>query len=159
MNDIFDLFGNIIDFEITESKESENKPVPQVIHGDPICIHPSCLRVAYFGDANDKIKTHCGRHKTKQSKNLDPTRRQRSRAKKCVHQKCRKNAYYGYPENRLVFYCRHHREDGMIDLYHKLCVYKGCDRHPCFGYAKRTHCSKHSKPDMINLTGKNKDTS
>lgn len=49
--------------------------------------------------------------------------------------------------------CSDHREEGMVDLKHKLCVIDGCNRHPYYGEpnGKPDYCSQHKTEAMTNL--------
>lgn len=74
----------------------------------------------------------------------------------CKFQDCNKKRYFNY-EGLKALYCKIHALDGMIDLVHEKCQYKGCTTSPSFnfdGERKFIFCVEHKMEGMINVKNK-----
>lgn len=61
---------------------------------------------------------------------------------------------YGGTRSQLKTHCGKHRLEGMIDLQHPRCNFRGCMVQPKFGCisnGRRLFCDKHKAPGMVNI--------
>ena len=59
------------------------------------------------------------------------------------------NPVFNFINEKGGLYCAKHKENDMIDVKSKKCVYNDCITQPSFGlYNKITHCKKHKTDDM-----------
>ena len=71
---------------------------------------------------------------------------------KCQH--CEKRAYYGF--TNLVA-CSKHREEGMINIVSKKCLFDSCNTIPYFGLPSdklASYCKAHAEKGMVDLKNK-----
>jgi hypothetical protein len=69
-------------------------------------------------------------------------------------QQCEKRACYGIVK---VVACGKHREEDMINLYAKKCLFASCDTRPNFGFPNDTlasYCKTHADKGMVNIISK-----
>ena len=68
-----------------------------------------------------------------------------------------KYALYNLPGESPGICCAKHKEDGMIDVKHKKCLYENCNIRPNYNYKdeiKAIYCKIHKLDDMINIISK-----
>ncbi len=66
---------------------------------------------------------------------------------------CDRQASFGYKGGQRMF-CKEHRDDDMISISGKVCVFSSCPRRASFGYTKtdkELYCVLHQKVNMINV--------
>jgi len=67
---------------------------------------------------------------------------------------CDKRAIYGFT---VMVACGNHREEGMIDLKNKKCLFESCDTRPAFGLPSDTtasYCKAHVEEGMVDIKSK-----
>ena len=68
-----------------------------------------------------------------------------------------KYALYNLPGESPGICCAKHKEDGMIDVKHKKCLYENCNIRPNYNYENEktgVYCSEHKLKDMIDVINK-----
>ncbi len=78
--------------------------------------------------------------------------------KGCHHDGCSiKIPAFNFPKECKGIYCVSHKEEGMVDVIHKKCMFDGCTTRPSFnthGQSEGIYCYKHKKPHMVNVKDK-----
>ena len=70
---------------------------------------------------------------------------------------CNKKAYYNYEGNQIGMYCGIHKEDGMIDVVNKQCIFEGCTKRCNYnkeGEKRGIYCKTHKEEGMVDVTHK-----
>ena len=77
---------------------------------------------------------------------------------KCRDADCKvKHANFNFPSEKQGICCAKHKEDDMIDIYHKKCIYNCCNILPCFNYNGKIsplYCVQHKLENMIDIKNK-----
>lgn len=107
------------------------------------CIHVDCNRFASYNHPGLNTRLYCNSHKIKGMINITTV--------KCDYEGCKNLASYNYPDIKIKKFCVKHKSPEMVFIKSNLCI--ECGKSAKFGYdCKRTHCSQHKLPDMINLS-------
>lgn len=72
----------------------------------------------------------------------------------CKNFYCNKTACFGYLNTNKYEYCNIHKENNMINLKIKKCVFEGCDENAYYNlenYKYGIYCISHKKENMINV--------
>ena len=70
---------------------------------------------------------------------------------KCEFDGCEKIPNYNFKGETKARFCASHKEDGMLDIKHKMCEFDGCETRANFGLPgnKATRCKTHVLEGMI----------
>ena len=125
----------------------------------PSCNEPGCNQKRSYGFPKDNIITHCSKHKKTDMVNL--------KHKMCEEcKKTRKAEYvliasYNYDGETSPRFCKEHKLDGMDDVTHQRCDFKGgefdCKRRPLYNVYTETKprfCVEHKTVEMIDVANK-----
>ena len=108
-----------------------------------ICEHSECQKQASYG-FNGTVQ-FCGPHKEKGMEHA---------GKRCL--KCNKQPHFAKPGEKPE-YCFEHKEEGMVDVVHKKCEFKDCNRQPTHNYPDQkrgSRCSSHAEKGMVSVQSK-----
>jgi hypothetical protein len=117
-----------------------------------ICIVDDCDNNASYGNIIDYKKIYCKEHKNIED-NLIDIRHKNNYCKSCLYTQ----GTFGYINDKKNLFCKNCKNDDMIDVIHKKCLFKNCDKHPIFnfeGETKPIYCSDHKESNMIDVINK-----
>lgn len=73
----------------------------------------------------------------------------------CLEENCKvKRPVFNLPGHKNAIYCKSHKNNNMINVIHKRCIYQNCNKIPVFnisGKKKGIYCDSHKTNDMINV--------
>jgi len=75
----------------------------------------------------------------------------------CREEKCTLQGCFNFPGEKERLYCSKHKLQGMIDIAHKRCIFKGCDTRASFnikGEKTGLYCYQHKIQEMVNVVSK-----
>jgi hypothetical protein len=75
----------------------------------------------------------------------------------CKENGCKVQPIYNKEGESKALYCSTHKQEGMVDVKHKKCIYQNCKVQPTYnkeGESKALYCSSHKQEDMVNVRDK-----
>ena len=76
---------------------------------------------------------------------------------KCKKDGCKVRAAFNKPDEMKALYCFSHKEDNMVNVVSKSCLYEGCRVQPNYnkeGETKPLYCSTHKLDGMVDVKSK-----
>lgn len=74
---------------------------------------------------------------------------------KCII--CNKRASFNLPGIKPAKYCAAHKQENMVDVNNKKCIYEACTKVPTYnmpGITKAIYCNAHKLDGMVNVKDK-----